>query len=143
MTDLLPEVLAAAERYPDAPALTAGRRTLTYGALARAIRSVARSITVTLSSLWAVTKSRGRAGSARAISPLSFLAPSSIHRLIRRICSRGSGSRPSGIWGSAIGARSVSVLICWNMWLLAAEKGITSAPKSSVPAITLSHEARE
>jgi acyl-CoA synthetase (AMP-forming)/AMP-acid ligase II len=41
VTDLLHEVLASADRHGDAPALTAGRRTLTYRELAGAIRAVA------------------------------------------------------------------------------------------------------
>lgn len=41
MTDLLEAVLAAADRTPDAPALTFGRRTLPYAELAGRIRGVA------------------------------------------------------------------------------------------------------
>lgn len=44
MTDLLEAVLASADARPAAPALTFGRRTLTYGQLATAIRNTAANL---------------------------------------------------------------------------------------------------
>ncbi len=43
-TDLLAAVLASCDTHPDAPALTFGRRTLTYGELGRRIRATAASL---------------------------------------------------------------------------------------------------